>query len=135
MPAPRQSAYRGKERHDHSAQPDRHANSEDQRLPARNVTFPHGLSSQDRQYRQARMGDAARRVPTKVLPDWVVRLISLVDSSVAQIVPELGKFKKATNEKARRVLGWAPRPNEDAIVATAESLARLGLLRNSRKAA
>jgi nucleoside-diphosphate-sugar epimerase len=78
---------------------------------------------------RARMGDAARRVPTRVLPDWVLRLASLVDSSLGQIVPELGKFKNATNEKARRVLGWAPRSREDAIVATAESLVRLGLLR------
>jgi nucleoside-diphosphate-sugar epimerase len=82
-----------------------------------------------------RMGDAARRVPTKVLPDWIVRLVSLFDPTVALIVPELGKSKNATNEKARRVLGWAPRSNEDSIIATAESLVRLGLLRNSRKAA
>lgn len=82
---------------------------------------------------RARMGDQARRVPTRVLPDWVVRLVARFDKSVAQIVPELGKFKNATSEKARRVLGWAPRSREDAIVATAESLARFGLLRNSGK--
>ncbi len=80
---------------------------------------------------KARMGDRARRVPTRVLPDWMVRLVSLFDSSVALIVPELGKFKNATNEKARRVLGWSPRSNEDAIVATAESLVGLGLQRKS----
>jgi dihydroflavonol-4-reductase len=28
-------------------------------------------------------------------------------------------------------LGWTPRPREDAIVATAESLVRLGLLRDA----
>ncbi len=83
---------------------------------------------------KARMGDEAKRVPTRVLPDWVLRLAALFDSSLAQIIPELGKFKNATNEKARRVLGWNPRSNEDSIVATAESLVRLGLLRNSRKA-
>jgi len=82
-----------------------------------------------------RMGDAARRVPTRVLPDWLLKLASLVDPTVAQVVPELGKRKNATNEKAKRVLGWAPRSNEDAILATAESLVRLGLLRSSRRAA
>jgi nucleoside-diphosphate-sugar epimerase len=80
---------------------------------------------------KARMGEAAKRVPTKVLPDWMVRLASLGDSAVAQIVPELGKFKNATNEKAKRLLGWAPRSNEDAIIATAESMVRLGLLKDS----
>jgi nucleoside-diphosphate-sugar epimerase len=77
-----------------------------------------------------RMGDAARRVPTRLVPDWVVRMFSLFDASVAYIVPELGKLRNATNQKARRVLGWSPRSNEDSIIATAESLARLGLLRN-----
>ncbi len=43
-----------------------------------------------------------------------------------QIVPELGKVKQASNAKAKGMLGWAPRSNEDAIVATAESLVRLG---------
>jgi dihydroflavonol-4-reductase len=80
---------------------------------------------------KSRMGDAARRVPTRVLPDWIVRLVSLVDSSVAYIVPELGKLRNATNAKARRVLGWTPGSNDDSIIATAESLVRLGLLRES----
>jgi nucleoside-diphosphate-sugar epimerase len=76
-----------------------------------------------------RMGAAAKRVPIRQLPNWLVRLAALRDSEVKQIVPELGKAKNATNEKARRMLGWAPRSNEESIVATAESLVRLGLLK------
>jgi len=45
-----------------------------------------------------------------------------------QILPELGKVKNASHEKAKRLLGWAPRSNEESIVATAESLLRLGLV-------
>lgn len=75
-----------------------------------------------------RMGSAASRVPTRQLPNWLVRLAAWRDPAVGQIVPELGKKKNATNAKARRVLGWDPRTNEEAIVATAESLVRLGLL-------
>lgn len=78
------------------------------------------------------MGDAARRVPTRQLPNWMVRLAALADPSVRQIVPELGKYKNATSAKARRMLGWAPRSNEEALVATAESLLRLGLLKEKR---
>lgn len=77
---------------------------------------------------KAKMGEAAKKVPTRVLPNWVIRLASLADKSIAQIVPELGEFKNATNEKARSVLGWIPRSNEEALTATAESLVRLGLL-------
>jgi dihydroflavonol-4-reductase len=84
---------------------------------------------------KARMGDAAARAPTKVMPDWIVRLASLFNPALAQVVSELGKIKRITNEKSRHVLGWTPRSNGDAIVATAESLVRLGLLRNSKKAA
>ena len=80
---------------------------------------------------RARMGVAARRVPTVQLPDWLVRLAALRDPAVKQILPELGQRKNATAEKARRLLGWAPRSAEDAIVASAESLVRLGLLARS----
>jgi nucleoside-diphosphate-sugar epimerase len=80
---------------------------------------------------RARMGAAAARVPTRVLPDWLLRLVALVEPSVRQIVPELGIVKNATSAKAGRVLGWRPRSSQDAIIATAESLTRLGLLRKS----
>jgi dihydroflavonol-4-reductase len=39
----------------------------------------------------------------------------------------------ATGEKAKRLLGWTPRSREDAIVATAERLMRLGLLKHGSK--
>jgi dihydroflavonol-4-reductase len=75
-----------------------------------------------------RMGATARKVPTRQLPDWMVRVAGWFIPLARQAVPELGKGKNASAEKARRMLGWAPRSNEDAIVATAESLQRLGLL-------
>jgi hypothetical protein len=70
-------------------------------------------------------------VPTWQLPNWLVRIAAMRDPAVKQILPELGKMKNATNEKARRMLGWAPRSSEEAIVATAESLVQLGLLKDS----
>jgi nucleoside-diphosphate-sugar epimerase len=78
---------------------------------------------------KSRLGAAARRVPTRELPNWLLRVASLADPAVRQIVPELGKAKNGTSEKARRLLGWAPRSREDALAATAESLMRLGLLK------
>ena len=76
-----------------------------------------------------RMGAAAKRVPQRQLPNWLVRVVSLFDPAVKQILPELGKTKNATNAKAKRVLGWQPRSNDDAIAATGESLVRLGLVK------
>jgi nucleoside-diphosphate-sugar epimerase len=75
-----------------------------------------------------RMGVSARRVPRVQLPDWLVRIAALFDSAGRQILPELGKVKNSSNEKSRRMLGWTPRSNEESIMATVESLVRLGLV-------
>ena len=82
---------------------------------------------------KSRIGASAKRVPTLQLPNWLVRIAAMRDPAVKQILPELGKTRNATNEKARRLLGWAPRSNEESIVATAESLVRLGLLKDRPK--
>ncbi len=83
---------------------------------------------------KSRLGEAARRVPTRQLPNWVVRLFALFDPAAKQILPELGKHKNATNAKARRVLAWSPRSSEEAVAATGDSLVRLGLLKGGKKA-
>jgi nucleoside-diphosphate-sugar epimerase len=75
------------------------------------------------------LGPAARKVPTRQLPGWLVRVVGLFDPEVRGILPELGKRKNASNEKARRLLGWAPRSPAEAVVATARSLSELGLLK------
>lgn len=74
---------------------------------------------------RARLGAAARKVPRWQLPDWMVRLAARRDPVIRQALPELGKPRNATGAKARRLLGWAPRSSEEAIVAAAESLLRL----------
>jgi nucleoside-diphosphate-sugar epimerase len=83
---------------------------------------------------KARMGAAARRVPIRQIPNWLMRLASIRDPAVKQVLPELGKTRNATNEKAKRLLGWNPRSNEEAIVASAKSLVELGLLKDSAAA-
>jgi dihydroflavonol-4-reductase len=73
--------------------------------------------------------DIARKVPTRSLPNWLMRVVGLFDPQVKGILPELGKHKNASNEKARRLLGWTPRSPRDAILATARSLLELELLK------
>jgi nucleoside-diphosphate-sugar epimerase len=80
---------------------------------------------------KARLGAAARRVPTREVPNWLVRVVALFDPGAKQILPELGKVKNGTGDKARRLLSWSPRSREDAIAAAADSLVRLGLLKDS----
>ncbi|MFD4192019.1 Rossmann-fold NAD(P)-binding domain-containing protein [Amycolatopsis thermoflava] len=71
------------------------------------------------------------RVPTREAPDLLVRLASRADPALRGHVHELGEVKRASAEKARRVLGWQPRSNEELIADTAESLLRLGLVGNA----
>src|SRR6267154_3284443 len=74
-----------------------------------------------------RLGESAKRVPTLQLPDWLLRIGAMVSPTVRQILPELGRIKNSSNEKARRMLDWTPRSKEACIVACAESLVRLGI--------
>ncbi|GJN70249.1 NAD dependent epimerase/dehydratase [Purpureocillium lilacinum] len=76
-----------------------------------------------------RSPNLATKTPTRVIPNLLLKFTALFDREVASVAPQLGRWKEGTNEKAVKLLGWKPRNREDAIVATAESLARLGLLR------
>lgn len=76
-----------------------------------------------------RLGRAARRAPTHNLPNFLLRPIALFDPDVAMIIPELGSRKAMSNDKAKRLLGWQPRSNVDALVASAESLFEFGLVK------
>ncbi len=78
---------------------------------------------------RSRLGEAASKVPTRVMPNWMARLAAKQNSTMRSAVPLLGINLNATAEKARRMLGWSPRSREDAIVATAESLIQLGLVK------
>jgi len=79
---------------------------------------------------KARMGDAAARVSTKTLPSWIIRVSSIFSTQAKEIVHDIDKIRGANNAKVRQVFDWTPISNEKAIVATAESLIRLGALRN-----
>jgi nucleoside-diphosphate-sugar epimerase len=78
---------------------------------------------------RSRLGGAARRVPRRQLPNWLVRLAALRNPIAREILPEIGKVKNASSSKAKNLLGWAPRSNEESILAAAESLLRLRLNR------
>jgi nucleoside-diphosphate-sugar epimerase len=74
-----------------------------------------------------RLGPAAAKVPTRVAPDLLIRAMALFDSSVRSVVSDLGRSATYTADKAKTRLGWAPRPIEDSIAETAQSLLARGL--------
>jgi len=74
------------------------------------------------------LGDAAHNVPTKTIPDFVVRAGAVANKEFRPIVPDLGYARKMTSEKARRVLGWTAREPRDAILGAGESMIARGLV-------
>lgn len=76
----------------------------------------------------AQLGSKVPHVPTVALANWMVRLASFADPSLAAVAPELGLVKNVSADKARLVLGWQPRPHTETLVDTAESLIELDLV-------
>ncbi|MBR9904090.1 MAG: aldehyde reductase [Gammaproteobacteria bacterium] len=68
------------------------------------------------------LGDAAKQVPTRALPDFMVRIAALFNAEMRPFVSDLGYAKKTSNAKAQRVLGWIPREAREAIVDAATSM-------------
>jgi dihydroflavonol-4-reductase len=69
-----------------------------------------------------RLGENAGKVPTRVAPDFLVRVLARFDGSVRSIVGDLGKRTWMSSEKARSTLGWTTRPVESSVEETARSL-------------
>jgi nucleoside-diphosphate-sugar epimerase len=69
-----------------------------------------------------RMGEAAAKVPSRTIPNFVVRGMGIFDPSVRSIVGQLGRKTEASSEKAKASLGWTPRPIDETIVECAQSL-------------
>jgi nucleoside-diphosphate-sugar epimerase len=74
-----------------------------------------------------RLGEGASKVPTRTVPNLPVRGMALFDPGIRSVVGGLGKRTDLSSEKARDALGWAPRPIEDTIAETGESLIRHGV--------
>lgn len=74
---------------------------------------------------RTQLGESASQVPKWSLPNWFIRIAAPFVPSLQEMASQLGKTRRASNEKARRVLDWSPRASEDAYLSTAESLTQL----------
>jgi dihydroflavonol-4-reductase len=62
------------------------------------------------------------RVPTRLLPDWLVRFFAILVPKTKPVVDTLGWTYVISTEQAQSVLGWQPRPYERTIIEMAQSL-------------
>jgi len=69
-----------------------------------------------------KMPYTVEKASTKSLPTFIIRLTALFNDQARAILPLTGIYRQASNEKAKTVLGWKPRNNEEAIMATVISL-------------
>lgn len=78
---------------------------------------------------RARLGEKARKAPTRLMPDWLVNVLALFNPEVRGIRTEIGKVRHVDASRARERLGWTMRPVEDTIAECGESLIRHGVVK------
>jgi dihydroflavonol-4-reductase len=76
-----------------------------------------------------RLGDDARKVPTRRLPTWLMRFLANFDPLIRQVKGELGNVRENDASHAREVLGWVARPAAESIEITARDMLRLGIVK------
>jgi dihydroflavonol-4-reductase len=81
------------------------------------------------------MGARGLRIPTLRLPDLLVRAVAIFDPKVRAVVSRLGVTMTYDCARAKRVLGFSPRPFEQTVLDTAESLIARGRVARARGSA
>jgi dihydroflavonol-4-reductase len=77
---------------------------------------------------KAQLGEKAKKVPTRELPDFVIKLIGIFDAAARGIVPDLGHKMTVDNARTRKAMGMDFRMVEEAAPAMARSLIENGLV-------
>ncbi|MGH6910494.1 MAG: NAD-dependent epimerase/dehydratase family protein, partial [Phenylobacterium sp.] len=77
---------------------------------------------------RAELGEGAAKVPTRKVPDFVIRLAGFFDKDLGSVTPALGHKHDYSSAKAQALLGWQPRPLKDTVLETARSLIAQGLV-------
>ncbi|USW51021.1 Putative NAD-dependent epimerase/dehydratase, NAD(P)-binding domain superfamily [Septoria linicola] len=66
------------------------------------------------------------KIPTRTLPNFVMRAAGYFDPVVGVCLPDLGKELAGSFAKARKELDWKPRTVEEALLSSANSLIEFG---------
>jgi nucleoside-diphosphate-sugar epimerase len=74
-------------------------------------------------------GPRGYKITTRSLPAWALRAAAPFNGEARLGADMLGIQHDVTTEKAKRELGWAPRPLRESVLDTAESLITAGIVR------
>lgn len=69
------------------------------------------------------------KLPTKKIPNAVLKAAAVADPSLRMVASLTGKYAGTSNQKAKTLLGWEPRSAKEAILATAQSMIDLGIVK------
>lgn len=75
------------------------------------------------------LGEDARKVPKRMMPDFVLRIMGLISRDIAQLTGEIGTRRVISGQRAKDVLGWTTLPTEKTVIDTARSLIAQGIVK------
>lgn len=78
------------------------------------------------EFLRSALGERADKVPTKPMPDLVLRIVAMFNRPMKFVVPLLGRKHVFTSAKAEALLGWKPRSARTTIIESAESAIAVG---------
>ena len=70
-----------------------------------------------------------KKVPTRVMPNFLVHVLSLFNEGIRSIKSELGKSRHCDVSHAKERLGWETRPAEESVIDCAKSLIAHGVVK------
>jgi dihydroflavonol-4-reductase len=70
-----------------------------------------------------------RNIPSANLPNWLTRVLGWFDKTMQPVLLDLGKKRNGDSSKARKMLDWHPINLDQAVLACADSLISLGIVK------
>ncbi len=74
------------------------------------------------QFLKKEFPEKSKKVPTKSLLSWFLRVLSYVNPPLKLILPDLNKKRFHSNEKCKTRLNWRPRPASESLIDCVNSL-------------
>ena len=75
-----------------------------------------------------RFGPEGWKIPTRKLPNFIVRIVAIFDPTVKTVISDLGQVRNVSNDRIRRVLNWQPRSLEEMVVSMGETMIQHGIV-------
>ena len=69
------------------------------------------------------------KAPSREMPNWLVKFLGLFDPPTRQMSQMIGKEKITPSDKAKKLLGWKPRPADESLRDAAAQIVEKGMVK------